>query len=227
MNISYYWERLLNKSLKDVVGTTTSVKTEEKVAALTFDDGPHPSNTPQLLDLLEEFNAKATFFVIGEFAQEHPLIIDRIVSEGHELGNHTWSHKDLPKMTLGKVYKEIQSSSSVINTSYFRPPFGHQNIRTSLIAKVLGYKIVTWNFHLEDWENRDSKWMFQKFKKNICPGSIVLLHDRTFEKEIINDDKTSLFEVLNKIFTTIDDYNFITVSELLKDRIENNKLWIK
>ena len=162
---------------------------------LTFDDGPIPEVTPWVLDLLQQHNAKATFFCIGDNIAKHPEIFKRIISEGHAIGNHTFNHlngwKTKPEDYIENVLKaksEIvhrissiypeQSQKVAPYTTFFRPPYGKI---TSVQAKSIqqkGYQIVMWNVLSADYDTSISaEKCFKNVAENIKPGSIVVFHD--------------------------------------------------
>src|ERR1700733_14774012 len=125
---------------------------------LTFDDGPSPATTPQLLDHLEACGVKATFFVVGRRAAEAEgrAIIERIAAEGHQLGNHSYTHANLTKLSAAQVETEIRTTEAVIGSldqgvKLFRPPFGFHNDTVAEVAKALGYRLVMWNVCALDW----------------------------------------------------------------------------
>ena len=134
--------RLLEKILKPLghtrfLGTITSVITDSPAVALTFDDGPDPTWTPLVLDVLKKHAAKATFFVLGENCERYPEIINRTHAEGHALCNHGWSHSALPPLSWLEKLEEISSCSAALGSRgsrYFRPPFGEQSVGSRLAA---------------------------------------------------------------------------------------------
>jgi peptidoglycan/xylan/chitin deacetylase (PgdA/CDA1 family) len=152
--------------------------------AMTFDDGPHAQNTPRLLDMLKQRNIKATFFVVGECAQEYPAIMKRIVAEGHEIANHSWSHPQLSKMGEGAVTEQLQKThDAILNTTgvapkLMRPPYGAftANQRAWANAKW-GYKTILWDVDPLDWKVRNAEHVKSEILRHTVPGSIILSHD--------------------------------------------------
>jgi len=150
---------------------------------ITFDDGPHPEYTPKILDILKKHDAKATFFLVGEWAKKYPEIVGRIHEEGHELGNHTYSHSDGMVVDELRIEKEIAGTDRLIRGAsnsiprYFRPPFGFFNFRFIRLAEKLGYKTVLWTFDVGDWGKISSDAMTKKVLDRARGGSIILLHD--------------------------------------------------
>jgi peptidoglycan/xylan/chitin deacetylase (PgdA/CDA1 family) len=157
-----------------------SFKSTDSVA-LTFDDGPDPLYTPQVLDVLRRHGAKATFFVLGRQAEMYPRVIQQIVKSGCEIANHSYSHPSFSLISLRERVDEIRRCQSAIGSAgkmYFRPPFGHANFETPLWASLLGYTTVCWSVDAKDWETEDSNVMLDLLEENAVPGSIILLHDR-------------------------------------------------
>jgi len=125
--------------------------------ALTFDDGPNPKWTPRLLDVLGEHGVKATFFILGGRVETEPELVRRIAVEGHLIGNHSWSHKNLARTAATKVREELTRTSKALEqitgerVKYFRPPFGARRPAVFRIARELGLRVVTWNAMTSDW----------------------------------------------------------------------------
>jgi peptidoglycan/xylan/chitin deacetylase (PgdA/CDA1 family) len=125
--------------------------------ALTFDDGPNPACTPRLLDILAQHDVRATFFLIGSFAQQQPELVHRILSAGHLIGNHSWSHPNLALAAARKVDEELTRTRDTLEritgapTRYFRPPYGARRPHVLRTASQLGMEPVTWNAMTDDW----------------------------------------------------------------------------
>lgn len=142
-----------------LLGTITHVSTPERIAALTFDDGPHPEFTPRLLALLEKYQARGTFFMVGEMASHYPKLVRRIADAGHAIGNHSWDHPSFPAISSRERVRQIRACEEVIGSDgqkLFRPPFGNQTFRTRFDALRLGYRVVAWNVVGSDWKDRKS-----------------------------------------------------------------------
>ncbi len=192
------------------------IKTEDKVIALTFDDGPHSTYTPQILDLLSLYDAKATFFVVGERAEKHPEIILREIEDGHEIANHTYTHPfssstDQLKIELEKTNKLIHSITGIYPVLY-RPVGGNYNEHTINAAVESGYKVVMWSWHqdTEDWKRPGTQKIINKVLSGTTPGNIILFHDA-------GGDRSQTVEALKEILPELkkQGYEFVTVSELL------------
>ncbi len=200
------------------VSAICSVPVKEKVACLTFDDGPCDA-TDLLLKLLLEHNAKASFFITGAKIEGMEDTISKIIKEGHEIGNHSYTHKSwFPLMRVKKIKAEIETTQKAIKKItgkepiYFRPPFGVSN---PLIAKALqSFKLITigWTIRSMDTTNRQSSKIVTKIISQLHPGSIVLLHDTSRNIHSI------LEEVL--VYCGRKNYKLVTISELLK--LEDN-----
>lgn len=153
---------------------------------LTFDDGPNPKTTPRLLDVLGKYEVKATFFVLGEriSTPDGRSIVERAHQEGHHIGNHTFSHKDLKTLSEEKVKEELQKTQELIGSSgheckFFRPPYGATNATISRILQEQGYMVVLWNVDTLDWKLRkDGAWVEHGMGQiRAREDSIVLMHD--------------------------------------------------
>ena len=164
--------------------STGKIAGEEDVAkkiALTFDDGPHPRYTEQLLDGLKERNVVATFFVTGENAQNYPNIIRREQEEGHLIGNHTWSHVDVTKMSDKQACEEITKTSELVksivgyDTEYIRPPFGAWNKNLECGFQMFP---VLWTIDPLDWKTENADQIVEKVMSEAKENAIILLHDR-------------------------------------------------
>jgi len=152
--------------------------------ALTFDDGPSAKLTPKLLDLLGTHHIKATFFVIGQNVVDHPEIVARAAREGHEIGNHSWSHPAFAKMSDEAVRRELQKTDDAIHSAtgneptLVRPPYGSITARQKKwINEEFGYKIVMWDVDPFDWKRPGPIAVTNRIVRNTRAGSIVLSHD--------------------------------------------------
>ena len=194
----------------------------DKLVALTFDDGPHKFRTDEILDVLKKYNVKATFFVVGTMAREYPHLIKRELSEGHEIGNHTYSHYNLKKLNNATLEREIELTEEAIfevceyRPRLFRPPEGWCNENIASVAGNMDYDVILWNIDTLDWAHTDSKKIFECVKTNIKPGSIILFHDYV-------SGKSPTREALEMIIPSLisEGYRFVTVSELIRANNEN------
>ncbi len=203
------------------LGTTIRVSTVEPVIALTFDDGPHPQDTPPLLDLLDRHGAKATFFVVGKSVREHPDLVRRIAESGHALGNHTWDHLSLPSLAGRFRRRQLQWTQEALGphaSGLFRPPYGEQTLGSRLDALFLGLRVVCWDVIAEDWRDDPSEAMLQRIYRRLRRGSIVLFHDTLYTTtEERFRDRTPMLQAVETLLRDLGDrYRFVTVPELLK-----------
>jgi peptidoglycan/xylan/chitin deacetylase (PgdA/CDA1 family) len=162
------------------IGTLTHVTTTRSVAALTFDDGPHPDFTLRVLDLLERHRARATFFMLGEAARQHPELVTRVAKAGHAIGNHSWDHPSFSLIPGSERRRQIRACAQAIapyGRRLFRPPFGEQNFGSHFDALWLRYDVVAWSLQVGDWWDADARRMGDLLITHTQPGSVVLLHD--------------------------------------------------
>lgn len=162
---------------------------------LTFDDGPHPEITSEVLNMLEEFNAKATFFCVGKNVAKYPETYQRILDEGHSVGNHTHNHLNGFESSKEEYIKNVENASKLIDSELFRPPYG--KIKTSQLKSIKkDYQIIMWSLIAGDWDiSLTKEQCFYAIKQNIKSGDIVVLHDseKAHEKMIFTLEKTLEF----------------------------------
>jgi peptidoglycan/xylan/chitin deacetylase (PgdA/CDA1 family) len=157
--------------------------------AITFDDGPNPLWTPQLLDVLGQGGVKATFFLVGSYVHREPVLVRRIVDEGHLVGNHSWSHPNLALTSAARVREELQRTREVLEqitgrpVRYFRPPFGARRPAVLRAAREQGLTPVMWNAMTDDWkepsEEKIARRLIQKIDRLVRRGfgGNIVLHD--------------------------------------------------
>jgi peptidoglycan-N-acetylglucosamine deacetylase len=189
--------------------------------SLTFDDGPHPEFTPQLLDNLATADIKGTFFIVGEKAEQHPDIVKRIADEGHEIGNHTWTHSEPRDTTTKKFQDEVARTNELIfeltrqDCRLTRPPKGELSPGKILALLKLRQTIVLWNCDTKDY--RMESWAdMETWCQNFAPehGDIVLMHD--------NHSFAATAAALAGSLPNLSDVKFCKVSEWLRDSHHNN-----
>jgi peptidoglycan/xylan/chitin deacetylase (PgdA/CDA1 family) len=214
--------RMVGGVARQIIGTITSIETDDRVAALTFDDGPHPEFTDGVLKVLYQHHARATFFMLGENASQYPEIVRRVADGGHAIANHSWDHPSLPLLTRPERRKQIHDCAGAIapfgGTRFFRPPYGHQTMATRLDAFLLGYSVVMGDALAEDWWPRDAAWMATRLIAGIKPGSIVILHDRIARsvQDVPQHDRKAMISALDMALDQLSArFRFITVPELL------------
>ncbi|MDU4859505.1 MAG: polysaccharide deacetylase family protein [Terrisporobacter othiniensis] len=200
--------------------------TDEKLIALTFDDGPDEDFTPQILDILKKYNVKATFYVIGEKVQYNKKIIKRQYEEGHEIGNHTYTHINVSKNGYNKIKKEIGDTQSAVKSvtgiypKTFRPPYRAISKDMCDIIKEKDMNIVLWSYvDARDWESPGVCSIVKSIESGIQNGCIILLHD--YNK--IRAPKSQTIEALDIIIPNLLEkgYKFVTISELI-EHLEKN-----
>jgi peptidoglycan/xylan/chitin deacetylase (PgdA/CDA1 family) len=158
----------------------TRFKSDDAVA-LTFDDGPDPQFTPQLLEILTKHGARATFFVLGRQAELYPYILRQILEAGSEIANHSYGHPSFSLLSTAQKIAELGHCEQAIGKAakkYFRPPFGHASGGTPRWASLLGYVPVCWSADATDWDIDDPGTIGGLLDRNVRPGTILLLHDR-------------------------------------------------
>lgn len=194
-------------------GLTYQAETEEKIVALTFDDGP-TKNVDQLLPLLDEYNAKSTFFLIGNEIEKHPEEAKKIVEAGHQIGNHTYSHKRMVLKSSSFIEEEIEKTDELIRSiGYegeidFRPPYGKKFLGLPFYLNKTNRETIMWSLDPETYYTSvDEKINY--VMENIQPGSIILLHP-------MYDQTGGTLQVVETILKelTKEGYRFVTVDEL-------------
>ena len=180
--------------------------------AITFDDGPG-IYTDRLLGYLRNYNAKATFFMIGPNAQRYSGVARRVFENGHQIGNHTWSHPSLTSLSDTQVQNEISSTNNVLQSitgarpQALRPPYGATNSRVQADAAALGMASVLWSVDTRDWADRNSAVVCNRAVSNARSGSIILLHD-------IHPTSVEAVPCILQNLTSR-GFRFVTVSQLL------------
>ena len=191
--------------------------------ALTFDDGPDPQHTPRLLTLLHKYHVKATFFVVGEFADNHPEIIKRMVQEGHSIGIHHYRHKSNWFLTPWQTKYQCERTAEVIekitgrSPVYYRPPWGHMNLFAYFVARP--YKLVTWSEILGDWSLKlGSDRLYERLHRSLYDGSIIVLHDSNQSPGADEGAAGIMIDTLEDFLSEVDGrFDFITIDELYKE----------
>jgi peptidoglycan/xylan/chitin deacetylase (PgdA/CDA1 family) len=157
--------------------------TEGQRIALTFDDGPHPRYTAEILDILKQYNAKATFFCVGSNAEVYPDLIRREIAEGHEIANHTYNHYNVAKLSCEALMQDIADCNDTLeritgrHLRLFRPPEGVCSESVKSICEKEGMTIVLWSVDTRDWAHTPADEILANVKSNVRNGSIILMHD--------------------------------------------------
>ena len=182
--------------------------------AMTFDDGPSATLTPKLLDILKERHMHVTFFVLGEMVKPHPEILKRAVAEGHEIGDHSWSHPNLAKMSDEAVRSELERTKDVIADAIgqaptlMRPPYGSlTTAQRKWVHETLGFQIILWDVDPDDWKRPGPAIVEKRILDGTRNGSIILSHDI----------HPGTIEAMPSTFDTLlaKGFKFVTVSELI------------
>lgn len=197
-----------------------------KIVALTFDDGPYPPYTDQMLDVLKENQVHATFFLIGRNAEKHPDLVRRIKMEGHEIGNHTYNHMDLLKADRNTVIRETDRTSRIIEDitgeapHLVRPPHGFRDPVVLEVMAERGLKVVEWSVMSRDWTNPGVDVIVQRTLDKVQNGSVILLHDGDGIEQRASRAQT--VEATRRIIQELRarGYRFVTVDEILNNTEE-------
>lgn len=204
---------------KDAGVSFSRVLVSGNYIAITFDDGPHPQNTPRLLDMLAARNIKATFYVIGRSVDLHPGVLRRTVAEGHEIGNHSQTHRLLSKLSDSELRQEMQRCQDAVGRAAgvrmrtMRPPYGGllQNQR-QLVHSEFGYPTILWSVDPLDWKRPGPSVVTSRILAGTNAGSIVLAHD--LHSQTVDAMPATLDGLLRKGF------KFVTVSQLIAMKTE-------
>lgn len=194
--------------------------TEDKVVAITYDDGPYPPYTNQLLDVLDRYQVKATFFEIGRNIEKHPEIVPRIIARGDELANHSYSHKDMMFKPREFLLAEISKTDKLLrdlgvkqDSISFRPPWGRRFLVLSYLLSQMHKKLIMWDVDSQDYEKTHTvENIANQVINHVRSGSIVVMHDG-------GGDRSKTVAATEIIVKTLQSqgYKFKTVSELLKN----------
>lgn len=185
---------------------------EEKLVAITFDDGPG-LYTSDLIDRLNERDVKATFFIVGSNAEYYPDVIQKAAESGHQLGNHSYDHALLTSLSADEIKSEIDSTNKLLkqadgkDTHYLRPPYGEYN---SDVSSAAGAPLVYWSVDTEDWKTLDSQAVYESIMNSVYDGAIILCHD------IYDTSCDGAIMAIDAL--KADGWTFVTVEELLKRR---------
>lgn len=192
-------------------------QSKRKKIALTFDDGPHPRYTERILDILEKYGVRATFFVIGQNLENYPEVLKAVHQKGHEIGNHSYRHRNESHMDGATVLNEMEKCESLIlqqtgvKPRLFRPPQGDYNEEVESIAKQKNYSIILWSIDTRDWDHTSADSILRTVDKEVTDGDIILMHDYVSGKNTTCEALEAMIPILLSR-----GYEFVTVSELIK-----------
>ena len=195
-------------------------KKNRKVVALTFDDGPNPATTNQALDTLSKYGIKATFFVLGKNVSGNEEILKRMKADGHVIGNHSWSHPVLSKLSLDEAKKQITDTEDALtkvlgsSSKLMRPPYG---AITDDIRNSLDLSFIMWDVDSLDWKSKNEAAILTEIQREVKNGSIILMHD--IHAETVN----ALPKVID--YLKGQGYDFVTVPDLLDSRLKAHQLY--
>lgn len=190
----------------------------QKLIALSFDDGPAEA-TPAILDVLREHDARATFFVVGREIPSREGILERMIGEGNEIGNHTYSHAELGELSPEEIENELRATSDIIEKtvllrpSLMRPPYGRGALQAARVARRLGMATVLWSVNTRDWDNRSAEEITRTALSAAEPGAVVVFHDG-------GGDRRPTAEAVSTIVPTLKEQGFrlVTISGLFEER---------
>jgi len=200
----------------------------ENIVAITFDDGPNPLYTPRILDILKEKDVKATFFAVGLHVKKYPDIAERIVAEGHDIGNHTYTHKDLVPATRRMILAQLHKTDQIIrrvtgtSTKLFRPPRGiYGSAARRLLVDEEGYRLILWSVSSIDWRRVSPRSILRRIARHTRPGSILLFHDSGALIRREGGSRENTVEALPMVidYLRAKGYEMVTISEML-ERLE-------
>jgi peptidoglycan-N-acetylglucosamine deacetylase len=176
----------------------------ERVVYLTFDDGPHKKWTPQILDILADYDALGTFFVLGKYANSYPELIDRIAKEGHTLANHGYDHSSMAGMSRDQLEWQLAETERAVGNEMagcMRPPYGAMDGNTEAWSAELGYEVILWDVDPRDWQRPGVDVIADRILAGVSPGDVVLLHDG-------GGDRSQSVEALKIVLEELDSQGY-------------------
>ncbi|MDD4600065.1 hypothetical protein SDC9_14727 [bioreactor metagenome] len=213
-----------------VYGTVFSEgRPTQKVVALTFDDGPYPPYTNQILDILQEYHVPATFFMVGKNVEKHPDLVLRVQQAGHQLGNHTYNHIDLLKANRKLMEREVDYTNKAIaditgqRPHVVRPPHGFRDPMVMETMADRRLKVVEWSVMSRDWTNPGVEAIVSRTINKVQNGSVILLHDG--DGIASSASRAQTVEATRQIIRELlaQGYQFVTVDEILANLEETKK----
>lgn len=215
----YYYEYHIRRQVEGLVRHGPA----EMKVALTFDDGPNPVYTPMILDVLRKRNVRATFFLVGKHVEKYPEVARRIVQEGHEVGSHSYLHRDLVPSTRNMVLSELERAEKAFYNVHgfkpglFRPPRGLYSEAVRRLIEQRGYQLVLWSISGMDWSGASPEKIARRVVSRINPGAIILLHD---SGALLKSEGGSRINTVKATELIIDrllemGFEFVTVTELI------------
>ncbi|MBV8082678.1 MAG: polysaccharide deacetylase family protein [Candidatus Eremiobacteraeota bacterium] len=219
--IAVVWYLLENPYNQAFGPTVTHVPMKAKYVALTFDDGPNPPYTDEIVDYLHQQHVTATFFLVGMAVEKYPDSVRRELQYGDAIGNHSWDHAHMVLESRRHIQRELDSTDQAIfdatgeHTRLFRPPFGARDYAVIQVARSLGYQVIMWSVPLaRDWESPPPQVIADRITRHISDGAIFVLHDGNKGRA---GDRSATVEATKLIVTQLraQGYQFVTVSQLI------------
>ena len=201
--------------------TFTGLERGTRQLALTYDDGPNDLHTQRLLEVLARHDVRATFFLIGRYAQQRPEIAREVAKAGHVVGNHTFTHPFLSLKSNRQVRKELTDCRAALqdaigdHSNLFRPPFGARRPAVLRIARELGLEPIMWNVTGYDWNAPPAALIEQKVAKQIRGGDVILLHDGGHRQ--MGADRSQTVLATDRLITSYKSkgYEFVTIPQMM------------
>jgi peptidoglycan-N-acetylglucosamine deacetylase len=220
--LAVLWYVLENPKNQTFGHTVNHVPIHQKVVALTFDDGPNPPYTNEIVDYLHSRHVVATFFVVGRAVQQYPDVVREEVKDGNALGNHSWDHAHLILERSPHIAREIALTDAAIQkatgvqTRLFRPPFQQRDYTVIAVARKMGYQVILWSVPLpRDWQNPPPTVVRDRVLRYVKDGDIIVLHDgdrgQSGDRHVAVAATKLIVDALLK-----QGYRFVTVPELLR-----------
>ena len=205
-------------SLEEISERIEKRKSLKRACALTFDDGPNPNYTPQVLATLEQYHVKATFFCVGRLVAQYPDLVKAEYADGHVIGNHSWSHPNLGLLSSNEVATQLRRTSDIIQQTlgvrptFFRPPYGVFNATVLTQANLMGLTTIIWNDEARDWLRPGIDVISSRILGLAGNGAIILLHDG-------GGNRYQTVKALPTIIMTLraEGYNFVTLQQMVND----------
>jgi peptidoglycan/xylan/chitin deacetylase (PgdA/CDA1 family) len=224
-------------SFTRLLGSITGAETKTPVIGLTFDDGPDPVVTPQVLEALADHGARATFFMLSERAEEYPEAARSVVAAGHEVALHGANHDNLTQLAMGQVRDRVSGGRRRLEAvvgepvRQFRPPYGAQTIRSFLTARRSRMQVVMWSADPNDWDDIATEQIVQRALDTVKPGGILLLHDGwtpdpAGDGSRPESDRASVVRMILEGVTGA-GMQPVTVSELLDGKHPTKRVWFE
>jgi peptidoglycan/xylan/chitin deacetylase (PgdA/CDA1 family) len=202
--------------------TFTGLSRSSRKIALTFDDGPNDPYTLQLLEVLARHSVKATFFMLGQYAEARPDLARAVAEAGHVIGNHTFRQPNLIFLSANGAKKEIEDCTRALtdavgpHSSLFRPPFGGRRPASLRLARSLGLEPIMWNITGWDWKAPSADYIEKKVTNRVRGGSVILLHDGGHER--LGIDRSKTVAATDRILTRYQSqgYDFVTIPQMME-----------